>query len=149
LIVGTAAPFGWLLAILNIPSSVADAMLSLTTNKYVLLLMINIFLLFAGMILETAANILILGPVLSHIAIQVGIHPLHFAIIMVVNLLIGLITPPVGLCIFGTVPLAKVPMERIMKAVIPFLLAELFVLGLITYVPIIPMYIPSILGYLK
>ncbi len=149
LLVGASAPFGWLITVLNLPGIISDFMTGITTNKYLIFMFINIILLIAGMIMDATANILILGPILSHLAVSVGIHPLHFALVMVVNLIIGLGTPPVGTCLFATVPLAGVSVEKISRAIFPFILAQLVILVLITYVPIVCMWIPTMLGFVE
>jgi TRAP-type C4-dicarboxylate transport system permease large subunit len=104
-------------------------------------------MLFAGMLLDVTANILILGPILSNIAVSVGVHPLHFALVMVVNLIIGLGTPPVGTTLFAAVPLAKTSVENISIAIIPFILVQICVLIIITYIPSVCMWIPTLLGF--
>jgi len=114
-----------------------------------ILLILNFFLLIMGMLLDATANILLLGPILAPVAVAVGINPLHFAIVMVVNLMIGLITPPVGTCLFGSVPLAKVRVEKIIKAIWPFIIAEVVVLLIITYLPETVLFIPRMLGFIN
>jgi len=149
LLVGACAPFAWLINVLDVPRTITELITSFTQNKYVILLYLNIFLLVMGMILDATANILILGPILAPVAIAVGVHPLHFALVMVVNLIIGLGTPPVGTCLFASVPLAKVSVERISRAILPFVFAELAVLILITYVPPIVLFVPKLFGFVR
>jgi TRAP-type C4-dicarboxylate transport system permease large subunit len=127
---------------------VGEAMGSLTSNWILILLFINLFLLFMGCIMETVANILILAPVLAPLAIAHGIHPLHIAMIIVVNLCVGLITPPVGVCLYVVAPLAKVSLDNLVRAIWPFLLAEVAVLLLITYIPELTLFIPRLFGFL-
>ncbi len=147
LIISCATVFGWALTILHLPDTLANFVLSITTNQIVILLFINIFLLFMGMIMEVGANVIILAPVLAPIAIQLGIDPLHFAIIMIVNLNIGLATPPLGVCLFVAAPIAKVSLEDISKKIWPFLLIEIAVLLLLTYWPTLVLFLPKLLGY--
>jgi tripartite ATP-independent transporter DctM subunit len=147
LIVGASAPFGWLLTVLDLPTLISNFVTGITTNKYLILLILNIIMLFAGMLLDVTANILILGPILSNIAIAVGVHPLHFALVMVVNLIIGLGTPPVGTTLFAAVPLAKTSVEDISIAIIPFISVQICVLVIITYIPSVCMWIPTLLGF--
>ena len=99
------------------------------------------------MLLDATANILILGPILMPVAIAFGIDPIHFSLIMIINLIIGLGTPPVGTVLFATVPIAKVSVEKISVAILPFCLAQLVILGFVTYVPALTMWIPTMLGY--
>ena len=146
LIVAAANPFGWLLALNRVPQLVSEGLLSLTQNKYAILFFINILLLFMGMIMETNAIVLLLAPILAPIAIKVGIHPLHFALVMVTNLCIGLATPPVGLNLFVGASSAGVSMEQVTRNVLPFLGVELLVLALISYVPEIVLSVPRMMG---
>ena len=123
-------------------------MVNLTTNKYLFLLIINVFLLFMGMILETGANVILLAPILLPIAQLYGINSLHFALIMLVNLNIGLTTPPLGVCLFTAAPIAGVRFEKIARAAMPFIGVEILVLMLITYLPGMVLFLPRITGYL-
>ena len=123
-------------------------MLGITTNKFLFLLMINVFLLFMGMIMDPGASVLILAPIFLPIALAMGIQPLHFAIVMLVNLNFGLITPPVGTCLYAAAPIAKLSIEKISKAVLPFLGVELIALLILTYVPELTLFMPRLLGYI-
>lgn len=147
LLVGASAPFAWLLTILEVPKIVAEGLGEITTNKYLVLILINVFLLVMGMLLDATANILILGPILMPVALAFGIDPIHFSLVMIINLIIGLGTPPVGTVLFATVPIARVSVEKIAVAIVPFCLAQLVILGLVTYVPALTTWIPSMLGY--
>lgn len=147
LIIGSANVFGWVLAIERIPQALANFLLSLNLNKITFLLSVNVFLLFMGMIMETGANAILLGPILMPIAIKLGVNPLHFALIMLVNLNIGLATPPLGVCLFVACPIAKVNMERITRAIFPFIIMEIVALLLITFIPELVLFIPRLLGY--
>ncbi|WP_313884879.1 TRAP transporter large permease subunit [Desulfofundulus sp. TPOSR] len=146
LIVAAANPFGWLLSLNQVPQQVAGLMLGITQNKYVILLLINVLLLIMGMLMETNAIILLLAPILAPIAIKVGVDPLHFAVIMVINLCIGLATPPVGINLFVAAPVAGVSLEKISRAIWPFVLVEIAILLLITYIPEITLFVPRALG---
>ena len=147
LLVGASAPFAWLLTILEVPKIVAEGLGEITSNKFLVLILINVFLLVMGMLLDATANILILGPILMPVALAFGIDPIHFSLVMIINLIIGLGTPPVGTVLFATVPIAKVSVEKIAVAIVPFCLAQLVILGLVTYVPALTTWIPSKLGY--
>lgn len=148
LIIACATAFGWALTILHMPETLAKAIQALTTNKYLVLLLINLFLLFMGMIMEVGANVIILAPILAPVAVKLGVDPLHFALIMIVNLNIGLSTPPLGVCLFVAAPLAKVSLEEASKAIFPFLLVEIAVLLLLTYMPGLTLWLPRVLmGY--
>ena len=146
-IIACAAPFGWVLAIVRAPSSIASSMLEITTNKFFLMFLINIFLLFMGMIMETGANCIILAPILAPIAINAGMEPLHFAIVMIVNLNIGLTTPPLGVCMFIAANIAKIKFEALVRAIFPFLVMEIAALFILTYSETIALFIPRLMGY--
>jgi tripartite ATP-independent transporter DctM subunit len=148
LVIALANLFGQVLAIERIPSLIANFMLNLTSNKIVFLLMVNVFLLFMGMIMDPGASVLILAPIFLPIALTYGIQPLHFAIVMLVNLNLGLITPPVGTCLYAAAPIAKLSIEKISKAVLPFIGVELIALMFLTYVPELTLIVPRLLGYI-
>jgi len=147
LLVSVSNPFGWVLSIQQIPQLVASSLLSISEQPLVILILMNILLLIAGMFIETTANVLILAPILMPIAVSVGIDPLHFAMIMIVNLIIGLITPPLGLCLFVAAPIAEITIERLSISILPYLFVEILVLLLITIFPKISLFIPSLLGF--
>ena len=146
LIVGTATLFGWLVTTSQLPNQIANLLFSASENRYLLLFIINIILLITGMFMDASPAILILGPVLAPTMIQMGIHPLHFAIIMCVNLTVGLATPPLGLVLFVASGLTKLSVEQIAKEMLPFLTIEIFVIFLVTYIPFITMTIPKLFG---
>lgn len=147
LIIGCAKIMGWVLAYHRMPEMIAQGFLSVTDNPYLILFLINILLLIIGMFLEISAAIVLLAPILAPIAVNMGIHPLHFAIVMLVNLNIGLITPPLGQCIFTVCSITSLKMEQVVKATLPFLLVEIAVLFLITYFPKITAIVPELMGY--
>ncbi len=146
LLVGFANVFGWILISEGIPQVIADALLSISDNKYVMLLLINLLLLIVGMFMETIAALLILFQPLAAVAAQVGVDPIHFAVIMVMNLVIGLTTPPVGVCLFVAQSIARVSLAEISIAVVPFLLINLGVLFLVSFVPPLALWLPNALG---
>lgn len=148
LIIGTANAFAWLLAAEQIPNQLAALIQSVTSNKLVILLLLNVLLLFVGMFMEGGAAIIILAPTLLNVATQVGIEPLHFGMIMVLNMAVGLLTPPLGVCLFVICGVTKLDLSYVIKAVLPFIAVELAVLLLVTYVPAICLSIPRMLGYL-
>ena len=148
LIIGTANAFAWLLASEQIPNQLAAMIQSITTNKFAILLMLNLLLLFIGMFLEGGAAIIILAPTLLNVATSVGIEPLHFGMIMVLNMAIGLLTPPLGVCLFVICGVTKLDLGYVIKSVMPFVWVEIAVLLLITYVPPLCLTIPRLLGYM-
>ncbi|MCB1885755.1 MAG: TRAP transporter large permease [Geminicoccaceae bacterium] len=144
LLVGFANVFGWILTSERIPQALAAAMLSLTENKYLIILLINILLLFVGMFMETIAALIILFPPLLAVAVQVGIDPIHFGTFAVLNLMLGLTTPPVGVCLFVAANIGKVSLTQISRAVLPFLLCNLLILFLVSYIPALSLWLPSL-----
>ncbi|MBI2880540.1 MAG: TRAP transporter large permease [Candidatus Tectomicrobia bacterium] len=148
LIVGVARIFSDLLAAEQIPQQLSQALLSVTRSPWLILLLINVFLLFVGCVMDTTAAIIILVPVLLPVAQSIGVDPLTFGIIMSINLIIGLATPPLGVCLFVASGIAKITVERLVLAIWPFLLVEIGVLFLITYVPGLAMSVPRFFGYL-
>jgi C4-dicarboxylate transporter DctM subunit len=147
LVIGTASIFSWLLASEEIPHSVTDAILALTHNKILILLLINILLLIIGTFMETTASLIILTPVLLPLMLKIGVDPLHFGVILVLNLVIGLTTPPVGVCLFVACAIGQTNLERLSRAILPFLVASIAVLIICTYWEGLIMAIPKFFGY--
>jgi C4-dicarboxylate transporter DctM subunit len=144
-LIGLANLFGWILTSEQIPQLIANSLLTLTQNKYLLLLLINVLLLFVGTFMETIAALVILFPVLLKVAVGVGIDPIQFAIIAVLNLMIGLTTPPVGVCLFVTSSIGGISLGEISRAILPFLGVSVLVLLLVTYIPAISLFLPNLL----
>jgi TRAP-type transport system large permease protein len=148
IILSTAAIFSWLLASEQVPQILTNFVLSLTTNKYIVLLIINVILLIVGCFMDQTAALIILAPVLAPLAYQVGVHPLHFGMIMILNLVIGLITPPVGACLFTVCSVGQLPLEAIVKPILPLTIVLIAILFLITYIPELSLMIPKLLGFI-
>jgi tripartite ATP-independent transporter DctM subunit len=146
LLVGAAVTLGWLVTVSGLAEGIADAMLAITDDIYLLLFLLNLLLFIVGMFLDAGPAILILGPVLSPVFLDLGVDPVHFALIMCVNLTIGLATPPMGLLLFVTASVAKESVERIVKALVPFLAVEILVIFVITYFPSLVLTLPRMLG---
>ena len=146
MIIAAASGFGWILTSARIPDAIATAMLTLSSNKIVILLLINILLLIVGCLLETTAAIIILTPIFLPIVTQLGVDPVHFGIIMVVNLAIGMSTPPLGVNLFVACGIAKISIEQIVKAFIWLLIVNIIDLFVITYIPAISLAIPRMMG---
>lgn len=144
-LVGFANVFGWILVSERIPQALADAVLSITDNPILVILLINILLLFVGMFMETIAALIILFVPLLSLATAVGIEPLHFATFAVLNLMIGLTTPPVGVCLFVCAGIARLPLAPVVVAIMPFLLTNITVLLLVSYIPALATWLPSLL----
>jgi tripartite ATP-independent transporter DctM subunit len=145
LIVAGASIFAWVLTANQVTEKFAALVLGITENKYLLLLVINILLLIVGCFMETIASITILTPVLLPVVMKLGIDPIHFGVIMVLNLMIGLLTPPVGMVLFVLTRVAKIPFDRIVRATLPFIIPLVIVLFLITYIEPLCMWLPRIL----
>jgi C4-dicarboxylate transporter DctM subunit len=144
-IVGAAKVFGWMLTNLEIPHHIGAYVVSLTSSPFLFLLMMNVLLLVIGTMINASAAVVILTPIFLPVALQLGIDPLFFGVLMVVNLAIGCITPPVGLDLFVASAICKVPLERVMRASLPYLYALLGVLLLLTSLPILTTFLPSLL----
>lgn len=144
--VSAASFFGQVLSIERVPQFLADSIAGWTTNPIIILLLINIFLLIVGMFMETVAAVLIFVPLLLPIVIPLGIDPIHFGMIVCLNLSLGLITPPLGINLFIGSNIANVPFEKTFKYVAPIFGALLIVLIIITYVPSITLFLPDLLG---
>ncbi|MCB1471076.1 MAG: TRAP transporter large permease, partial [Rhizobiaceae bacterium] len=143
LIAGVAKMVGVVFAYDDIPGQVAKVLLSISENKFVLLLLINLFLLVLGLFLEPLAAMILSLPVLVPIAVQIGVDPVHFGIIVVLNLVIGLVTPPVGLCLFIVCGISKVSLEDVSRAALPMIGICILVLMLVTYFPELVLTIPQ------
>ena len=137
---------GWTVAVFHIPEKVANFFLSITTVPAQVLLLINVLLLIVGMLIELAPAVIILAPILFPLANTIGIHPLHFGMIMILNLIIGLATPPVGGSLFIGAIVGKVPIEKLIIALLPYYLVLIIVLLLVTYIPAITLTLPSFFG---
>jgi TRAP-type C4-dicarboxylate transport system permease large subunit len=148
-IVTAASIFAWLLTTTQAAQALADWILSVTHNKWVFLLLANLLILFVGCFIDTIAAITILVPILLPIVLKLGIDPIHFGLIMTLNLMIGLLHPPLGMVLFVLARISKLSVERTTMAILPWLVPLLVALIGITYVPAITMWLPQQLGMLK
>ena len=144
-LITTANLFGWFLVREMIPQRIAQAVLVLTENPYIVLFVINIFLLIIGTFINTTAAVILITPILLPILIQVGIDPLFMGIVMVVNLAVGMITPPVGLCLFVACNIANISLDKLTRSILPYLIALIILIFVITYIPSISMTLPNLL----
>ncbi len=149
LLIACSNVFNWALVVDQIPQRAAFLVAEVFTNKYTLLLGINVLLLIVGCFMEGTAALIILVPILLQITKPFGIHPVHLGTIVVLNLMIGLVTPPVGLCLYIACNIAKRPIEKVSKALVPFLIASVAALLLVTYVEPIAMFLPRLFGYVR
>ncbi len=147
LIIACAKVFSYGLTALQMPQLVNALILSLTNNKYVFLLLVNILLIIMGMFMDGGASVIILAPILAPVAQSLGISLIQFGVVMAFNLTIGNITPPLGYCLFITGKIGKISVPKVVKGTMPYLIAELVVLMLITYIPFLVTAVPLVLGY--
>jgi len=145
LIVAASAVLGWYLTNEQVPQHLAEAVLGITTDRVMVLLFLNVFLLIAGMFLHSAAAILLIVPIVMPLVRQVGVDPIHFGIIVTLNLAIGQQTPPVASVLLTACAVAKQPVGKVFREAIPFIIVLLIVLVIVTYVPAIPLFLPNLL----
>ncbi len=147
ILIGFASAFGYMMAIMQLPAKLTNFFLTVSDNKYVILLLINFMLLFLGTLMDLAPLLLICTPILLPVVKTFGVDPLHFGMIMMVNLGIGLVTPPVGTTLFVGCAVGKVTIEEVMKGIWPFYGAMIVTLALVTYVPAISLWLPSLFKF--
>jgi tripartite ATP-independent transporter DctM subunit len=145
ILIGFAASFGYIMTLMQIPLKITTLFTQLSDNRYVILLYINILLLILGTLMDMAPLILIMTPILLPVVKLLGVDPVHFGMIMMVNLGIGLLTPPVGGVLFVGAAVAKLPIEQVAKALLPFFGALLLVLAAVTYIPALSLWLPGLL----
>ena len=146
-ILTTASVFGWILAYEGVPGMVAKTLFEITRNKYLLLLILNILFLMLGCFMDTITILLVMVPMVLPTVKEARIDLVHFGVFLTLNLMIGLLTPPVGMCSYIVADLAKISFERVVKATIPFMVILILVLMIITYIPSTVTWLPSLFGY--
>ena len=146
ILIGFAATFGYLMTLMQIPLKVTEFFTSISDNKYVILALINIMLLMLGTLMDMSPLILILTPILLPVVTMMGVDPVHFGMIMMVNLGMGLITPPVGTVLFVGAAVAKLKIGVVVKSMMPFFIALFIVLLMVTYLPWLSLWLPRLLG---
>ena len=144
ILVGMANVFAWILTSEQIPQLLADGILGITRNPILVIIGINLLLLVVGSFMETIAALIILFPPLLGVAEKIGMDPVHFGVMAVLNLMIGLTTPPVGVCIFVAAGIAETPLQRVVKAILPYLACNLMVLGIVAFVPQVSLWLPGL-----
>jgi tripartite ATP-independent transporter DctM subunit len=147
LLIGTSIAMSWVMSYENIPQNFTAALLSISDNKYVLLFLINMILLFVGIFMDMTPAVLIFTPILLPVVTQLGMDPTHFGIVMVLNLCIGLCTPPVGSVLFVGVGVAKTSIQKVLRPLLPLFLAMLVALILVTFIPALSLWLPRVFGY--
>ncbi len=147
LLIGTSTAMSQVMTFEGIPTQISDGLLSLTSNKYIILLLINIMMLIVGTFMDMTPAVLIFTPIFLPVVTSLGLHPIHFGIILIMNLCIGITTPPVGTCLFVGCGIANTTITQIIRHILPFFLAMIIVLLITTYVPIISLLLPQTFGF--
>jgi tripartite ATP-independent transporter DctM subunit len=144
LLIGASMSMSWVMSYENIPQDISSALLGISDNKIVILLIINVLLLFVGIFMDMTPAVLIFTPIFLPIVTKLGMDPIHFGIIMVLNLCIGLCTPPVGSVLFVGVGIAKTTIEKVIKPLVPLFLAMIVALFLVTFFPQLSLWLPGL-----
>ncbi|MFH2113969.1 MAG: TRAP transporter large permease subunit, partial [Spirochaetota bacterium] len=147
LLVGCAYAFSYIVAIEKIPNAVAELLLGITTNKYIMLFVINIAFLMLGMFIDTMAITLVFIPIVLPLVKTLGIDLTHFGVIIVINMMVGLTTPPFGMLLFVVSGISKTPLKHIIREILPMIFVIITVLFLLTYIPELVLFIPRLAGY--
>lgn len=147
LLVGASVVFAWIITVSGLAGLVANGMIQTSDNVYILLFLANLFLFLVGMFLDAGPAVLILGPILGPLFVAMGVDPIHFAVVMCVNVTVGLATPPMGLVLFVAASVSRERVETIARQMLPFLSVEIGVIFLITYFPALSMTLPRLLGF--
>jgi len=150
LLVASATVFSWFLTVSGAANMVVSGISAITTNWIAILLMANVFLLILGMFVDAGPSLIIAAPLLYPLLVgKLGLHPLHFAMIVMFNVCLGTVTPPVGVGLFAAAGIAKLPLERVARAALPMLTLDVGALMFITFVPQALMWVPRMLGFIK
>jgi len=137
----------WVLSYENVPQDLSTFLFSISDNKYVILLIINLALLLVGIFIDITPAVLIFTPIFLPVVQNLGIHPTHFGIVMIINLCIGICTPPVGSALFVGVSVAEISIRRLIRPMLPFYVALLIALLIVTYIPDVSLLLPKLFGY--
>jgi len=149
IIIGLSAAFAWILTIEGIPQQMADWLVGMNLSPWMFLIIVNIFLLLFGIFIEPLPGVMVLAPILAPVAVKLGIDPIHFAMVVIYNLTLGMITPPVGGLLFVTCNVSRVPMSQLVRELVPFLWAHGVVLVVLTFIPQLSTWLPKVLGFIK
>ncbi len=147
IIIGLSASFAWVLTIENVPQNVANWIVSMHLNAWTFLIVVNVFLLLFGIFIEPLPGVMVLVPILAPVAAKLGVDPIHFAMVVIYNLTLGMITPPVGGLLFVTSNVSKVPLSELTRELVPFLWAHGAVLMLLTFMPALSNWLPHVMGF--
>lgn len=146
-LIGVSNIMSWIMAFTGIPTAISTALLGLTDNKYIILFIINILLLFVGTFMDMTPACLIFTPIFLPVCTALGMHTIHFGIMLIFNLCIGTITPPVGTTLFVGVKVGKVKIETVFKQLLWYFAAIIIVLMFVTYIPQLSLWLPGLMGY--
>ncbi|CAN7378505.1 C4-dicarboxylate ABC transporter [Acidovorax sp. Leaf76] len=149
IIIGLSAAFAWILTIEGIPQQMAEWLISMNLSPWMFLIIVNIFLLLFGIFIEPLPGVMVLAPILAPVAVKLGVDPVHFAMIVIYNLTLGMITPPVGGLLFVTCNVSRVPMSQLVRELVPFLWAHGVVLVMLTFIPQLSTWLPKVWGFIK
>ena len=144
LLIATSMAMSWIMSIQNIPQQVSAALLGLSDNRYVIFLMINVLLLFVGTFMDMTPAVLIFTPIFLPVVVRLGMDPVHFGLMLIANLCIGLCTPPVGTCLFVGCGVGETTITKLTKHLLPFFVAMIVALMLVTYIPALSLMIPKL-----
>ena len=147
IIIGLSGAFAWVLTIEGIPQQMAEWLIGMQLSPWMFLIIVNVFLLLFGIFIEPLPGVMVLAPILAPVALKLGVDPVHFAMIVIFNLTLGMITPPVGGLLFVTCNVSKVPMSALVRELVPFLWAHAAVLVILTFVPALSTWLPRVLGF--
>jgi len=147
LLIATSIALSWVLSFENIPQNISAILLNISESKIVIFLIINMVLLFVGVFMDMTPAVLIFTPIFLPVALKFGVHPVHFGIMMIMNLCVGLCTPPVGAVLFIGCSVANVKIEQVIKPLLPFFIAMIISLLLVTYIPILSLWLPGLFGF--
>jgi C4-dicarboxylate transporter, DctM subunit len=147
IIIGLSASFAWVLTIEGVPQVMAEWIIAMKLSPWAFLILVNVLLLLFGIFIEPLPGVMVLAPILAPVAVKLGIDPVHFAMIMIFNLTLGMITPPVGGLLFVTSNVSRVPLGPLMRELKPFLWAHAGVLAILTFVPALSTWLPHALGF--
>jgi tripartite ATP-independent transporter DctM subunit len=149
MIIAFATTFAWVMGVQKVPDQLACFLMRISNNPTTLFFIINIILLIIGMWMDCGAALILFAPILGPIMYKVGIHPVHFAIVMILNLTVGLITPPIGVVLYATASVGKIKFEKLVKACLPLISMAFIILAVVTYIPEITLFVPRLFGLIK
>ena len=149
LCIAAASSFGWILTAESIPAKISEFIFGVSTNKWIILFLVNGLMLFMGTFLDITPIIIIVIPIVFPIIMKLGIHPIHFGLMTIVNMAIGQCTPPVGITLFVSTGISEASLGEVLGTYLKYILTMIIVLTLITFIPAITTFLPSVLGYIK